>query len=126
MNLSSNHARNWLRLEGLAVCVLCLFLYEAFSSPWSLFAVGFFAPDLSLLGYIRGAKTGALIYNLGHTYSVPLVLLAGAFIMDIHLDWARNMALIWSAHIGFDRALGYGLKYPSGYSDTHVGTIGVK
>ncbi|MCS4316879.1 hypothetical protein M2407_001178 [Serratia sp. BIGb0234] len=35
-------------------------------------------------------------------------------------------ALIWGAHIGFDRALGYGLKYASGFADTHLGGLGRK
>jgi hypothetical protein len=34
------------------------------------------------------------------------------------------IAMIWLAHIGFDRALGYGLKYASGFGFTHLGRIG--
>ncbi|MFP5406506.1 MAG: DUF4260 family protein, partial [Gammaproteobacteria bacterium] len=29
-----------------------------------------------------------------------------------------TLALVWAAHIGADRALGYGLKYGSGFGDT--------
>jgi hypothetical protein len=35
-----------------------------------------------------------------------------------------SLATIWIAHIGFDRALGYGLKYGSGFTHTHLGRIG--
>jgi hypothetical protein len=37
-----------------------------------------------------------------------------------------SIAMIWLAHIGFDRALGYGLKYSVGFGFTHLGRIGAK
>ena len=33
------------------------------------------------------------------------------------------VALIWTAHIGFDRMLGYGLKDVSGFKKTHLQRI---
>jgi hypothetical protein len=30
------------------------------------------------------------------------------------------VALIWFAHIGMDRTVGYGLKYPTSFKDTHL------
>ena len=30
------------------------------------------------------------------------------------------VALIWTSHITFDRLLGYGLKYPTFFKDTHL------
>ena len=35
-------------------------------------------------------------------------------------ETAAKVALIWLAHIGMDRLLGYGLKYPSAFKDTHL------
>jgi len=35
-----------------------------------------------------------------------------------------SLAMIWLAHIGFDRAQGYGLKYGAGFGFTHLGRIG--
>jgi hypothetical protein len=35
-----------------------------------------------------------------------------------------RVALIWAAHIGMDRALGYGLKETSGFTRTHLGRVG--
>ncbi|MGZ8984451.1 MAG: DUF4260 family protein [Methylotenera sp.] len=32
--------------------------------------------------------------------------------------------VVWCAHIGFDCALGYGLKYSTGFYFTHLGIIG--
>jgi hypothetical protein len=87
-----------------------------------LFALLFFAPDLSFLAYFISPRIGAIAYNLVHTTLAPLALLALAI-------WLQNpaslsIALIWLAHIGADRALGYGLKYATDFSDTHLGRIG--
>jgi hypothetical protein len=30
------------------------------------------------------------------------------------------VALIWFAHISMDRTVGYGLKYPTSFKDTHL------
>jgi len=35
-------------------------------------------------------------------------------------ETATQIALVWLAHIGFDRFFGYGLKYPTGFKDTHL------
>jgi hypothetical protein len=115
-------AAAWLRLEGLAALVLTSALYAQHGSGWVLFAVLFLAPDLALLGYLRGARAGALVYNLAHTYAAPLLLAAAAVVLGRSEGVA--LALIWGAHIGLDRALGYGLKLPSGFRDTHLGRIG--
>jgi hypothetical protein len=61
---------------------------------------------------------GALVYNVGHTYALPLAL--GAIGAGLSNALVGAVALIWSAHIGMDRALGYGLKQPSGFYDTHL------
>jgi hypothetical protein len=35
-----------------------------------------------------------------------------------------GLGAIWLAHIGMDRALGYGFKLSTGFRDTHLGQIG--
>ena len=114
--------RTWLRLEGLAVLVASLFFYRQQSASWLLFAVLFLAPDLSMLGYIAGPRIGAAAYNIVHSYLLPLIFLFVA-VLTAH-STLIPYALIWTAHIGFDRLLGYGLKYPSAFGDTHLGRIG--
>jgi hypothetical protein len=89
---------------------------------WGLFALLFLVPDLSMLGYLRGARVGAVAYNVVHTYVGPALLAATAFLWLGPL-WL-GIALIWSAHIGLDRLLGYGLKLPTGFESTHLGPIG--
>jgi hypothetical protein len=35
-----------------------------------------------------------------------------------------SLGLIWCAHIGLDRAIGYGLKYGASFGHTRLGRIG--
>jgi hypothetical protein len=114
--------RSLLRLEGVALGCAAIAFYAASGASWALFAVLLLAPDLSLLAYLAGPLPGALAYNALHTTTGPLLLgLAGLFMTSPIAD---SLALIWLAHIGIDRALGYGLKYTSGFGFTHLGRIG--
>jgi hypothetical protein len=122
MNASPARAVLWLRLEGLTALTLSVLLYTYHGQGWLLFGILLLAPDLSMLGYMRGPRIGAVVYNLFHSYTAPLLLAASA-----HLGgWpsALAVALIWVAHIGLDRMLGYGLKLPTSFRDTHLGQIG--
>ncbi len=111
-----------LRLEGAVVFAAGLVAYRLSGASWGLFALTFFLPDLAMLGYLRGPRVGALCYNLAHTYVVP-ALLAGLLLL---LDRELTAAIIWAAHIGFDRAAGYGLKHATAFRDTHLGQIGAR
>lgn len=112
-----------LRLEGLGLLILAVMLYANSGLSWLLFAVLFLAPDLSFLGYLAGPRVGAFIYNLAHDTLGPVLLVIGGYMFAAH-SYVLAAALIWLAHIGFDRALGYGLKYAAGFSYTHLGRIG--
>ena len=107
-----------LHVEGAVIAVAAVALYFHLDYPWWLLVVLALAPDLSMLGYAAGPVAGSLAYDLSHTYSIPVALgvvgvLAGA-------DVPVQVALIWITHIGVDRAIGYGLKYPTGFKDTHL------
>lgn len=111
-----------LRAEGAALLVVAALLYGRTGASWWLFAVLFLAPDLSFLGFLGGPRLGAIVYNAAHTLIGPAALgLAGLLFADTLLT---ALALIWAAHIGFDRLLGYGLKYAAGFTFTHLGRIG--
>jgi hypothetical protein len=110
----------WLRLEGLVVLVLAVYLYARSGHSWGVFAGLFLLPDISFAGYLAGPRVGAAVYNVAHSYVGPLVLGVALLTTGASLMWT----LIWAAHVGFDRALGYGLKYPSAFADTHLGRIG--
>ena len=114
--------RTLLRTEGLLLLVATVALYARFDGGWGLFALLFLAPDLSFAGYLLGPRIGALAYNMMHSTVGPLTLAAVSLVFDQHLILA--LALIWLAHIGFDRALGYGLKQARGFGFTHLGPIG--
>jgi hypothetical protein len=114
--------RTLLRLEGLTLFAVMILLYTLGTGPWWLFVVLFLAPDLSFAAYLAGPKVGAIAYNAAHSYLAPMALMAAGFGMNWPL--ALSIAMIWLAHIGFDRALGYGLKYFAGFSFTHLGRIG--
>jgi hypothetical protein len=110
-----------LHAEGLAVLIGAILVYRHLHASWALFALLFLAPDLFMLGYVFGAKTGAVLYNLGHTYLAPILVLALAWL--IPCPWLLPAAVIWAAHIGFDRLLGYGLKYGDGFKSTHLARV---
>ena len=112
--------RVWLRLEGIAAFLLATTVFAHIGGSWLVFAVLFFAPDISFAGYLAGPRVGAAVYNLAHSYVGPLVLAATMLSVGTGL----TLALVWAAHIGLDRALGYGLKYSTAFSDTHLGRIG--
>jgi hypothetical protein len=111
-----------LRLEGLTLFAGMVMLYWAWDGSWLVFALLFFVPDLSFLAYLSDARFGALVYNAAHSYMAPVALLTLGFGLASPLT--LSIALIWLAHIGIDRALGYGLKYSAGFGFTHLGRIG--
>ncbi len=107
-----------LRLEeaGLLIATVAAYYYLHFS--WVLFAALFLAPDLFMLGYLMNPRVGAALYNLAHTLVGPLAMLA--FALSTHRTLLLAIAIIWAAHIVFDRLLGFGLKYPTQFKDSHL------
>ena len=103
-----------LHLEGGAVLALSLWLYARSGASWGLFALLVLAPDLAMLGYLAGPRAGAVVYNAAHAYVWPVLLYALGQV---------PLALIWAAHVGGDRLLGFGLKYPTGFQDTHLAKV---
>lgn len=96
--------------------------YAVSGANWWLFAILLLAPDLSMLAYAGGPRIGAYIYNACHSTVGALALLAGGYVAGAAAP--VSLGLIWLAHIGMDRALGYGLKETSAFRDTHLGRIG--
>jgi hypothetical protein len=110
--------RYLLHLEGASILFLAIFLYRAGHFRWWLFAVLILAPDLIMLGYLWNVRIGSALYNLVHTLSAPVLLLVAS--QFVHSGALLPLCLIWIAHIGMDRMLGYGLKYPTQFNDTHL------
>jgi hypothetical protein len=111
-----------LRLEGLTLFAGMVLLYWIWGGSWWVFVILFLAPDLSFIAYLSDPRTGAIVYNAAHSYMAPVALLTTGFATGEPLT--LSLAMIWLAHIGIDRALGYGLKYQTGFAFTHLGRIG--
>jgi hypothetical protein len=107
-----------LRIEELCLLIAAIALNSHLHFSWLLFAVLFLAPDLFLLGYLANPRVGAALYNAGHFLFVPLCLFAVA--CAAHRPLPMAVAILWFSHIAFDRLLGYGLKYPARFKDTHL------
>jgi hypothetical protein len=107
-----------LHLEGACILAFTVALYRAGHFRWWTFAALLLAPDLAMLGYLANVKIGAALYNLVHTEAGPILLLLVC--VAVPLPVLQPYALIWLAHLGMDRMLGYGLKYPTRFKDTHL------
>jgi len=107
-----------LHLEGAAVFGIGLVAYRWNHGGWPEFFLLFLAPDESMFGYLVSPRVGAVTYNSVHTYVGPLALAAWSVWAD--RPAALLLSLIWLAHIGLDRMLGFGLKYPTRFKDTHL------
>jgi hypothetical protein len=107
-----------LQIEGALILLATILFYRHLHASWLLFAVLFLAPDLVMLGYLVGVRIGAACYNFGHTYLTPAALIAICFLTAKPI--LLPVATIWIGHIGFDRMLGFGLKYPTRFNDTHL------
>lgn len=110
------------RLEGVAVFAASVVLFAWSAQSWWWFALLLLAPDLSMVGYLNGPRLGAIIYNLGHAMIWPLALLTAGIIGE--RPGLVAAGAIWLAHIGMDRALGFGLKHSDSFQNTHLGIIG--
>ena len=107
-----------LHIEGAVILAVSILLYWGSDGSWWLFLLLLFAPDLSMVGYLTGPRIGAMIYNTFHNYLLPALLAGIGWLIASGL--LLHLALIWFAHIGLDRLLGYGLKYTTDFKDTHL------
>ena len=110
------------RAEGLAILAASIYFYFRQKGSIWMFLLLLLVPDICMIGYLWGNKVGAVVYNLGHTLVLPILLLVAGVILQQNL--VVLLSLIWLAHIGMDRALGYGLKSTEGFKHTHLGVIG--
>jgi hypothetical protein len=118
----TGNVRQVLRLEALAILVAATSAYFVSGGSAWLFAVLFFAPDLSFVAYAVNARVGAIVYNMMHTYALAVLLGGAGWLLGMDVLW--HIALILTAHAAFDRSLGYGLKYASAFGHTHLGIVG--
>jgi Domain of unknown function (DUF4260) len=114
--------RRWLRLEGATLVVGALIAFSTTHQAWWLVPLTILVPDFLAAGYLRGMRIGASVYNLAHATPLPALMIGLAWWRAAPIVLA--LGLVWLAHIGVDRVLGYGLKYNDGFQHTHLGWIG--
>ena len=114
--------RPWLRAEGLASFAAGLAGFLFLGLPWWAFALLLIVPDISMVGYLRGPRVGAILYNVVHNLATGVAVAGiGLAIGSVAL---AAVGAILVAHSGMDRIAGYGLKFPDSFHDTHLGRIG--
>ena len=111
-----------LRAEGGVILAVAAAVFGQTGVSWWWFGGLLLLPDLAMLGYLGGPRLGAACYNAAHTYAGPAAL--GALAVANGWWLGLGIALTWTAHVGLDRLLGYGLKRPTAFGDTHLGRIG--
>lgn len=112
-----------LKLEELAMFLLAVLMFQqqCALSFWWFFGC-LLLPDVSMVGYVAGPKTGAYIYNFFHHKAVALlVYFTGTWFASEIVTFA---GIILFAHSCMDRLFGYGLKFVTDFKDTHLGRIG--
>lgn len=114
--------RKWLRFEGFAALAAGLIVYAVSGGSWLLLVPLILLPDISVVGYLAGPRWGAVGYNLMHTWAPGFLALGIGFWLGSSIALVVGAVLI--AHVGMDRALGYGLKLPTSFQETHLGRIG--
>lgn len=109
-------------IEEVAMFLLAIFAFSYLNYSWWVFPALLLLPDLSMLGYIFNTKVGAILYNVFHHKALAVLI----FILGLHFLWpmVELTGIMLFAHSSMDRALGYGLKYFTGFNDTHLGKIG--
>jgi hypothetical protein len=107
-----------LRLEGLTILIGAIALYASQGYSGLAFVLLILVPDLSTVGYLVNTQVGSYLYNAAHFYTLPALLIALGLMGSAPL--AIQLGLIWFAHIGMDRVVGYGLKYPNSFKETHL------
>lgn len=120
----SENINRTLKLEEAGQFLLSLYLFSLLDYSWWVLPACLLLPDLSMVGYLGGAKTGARLYNLFHNKFVAILVLIAGFWWSI--PWLALAGVILLGHSAMDRMLGYGLKLDAGFEHTHLGRIGKK
>ncbi|WP_129713900.1 DUF4260 domain-containing protein [Pedobacter sp. SYP-B3415] len=111
-------------LEEAGMFLACMLLFSRLEYNWWLFPACLLLPDLSMVAYAFGPRSGAWIYNLFHHKLVAIFLGCLGWYTDIGL--LKFAGILLFAHSSMDRMLGYGLKYNDSFLNTHLGLIGQK
>jgi len=110
--------QNTVKGEGLFVMLLSVYLFNTLDVSWLVFVLLILSPDIFMVGYLKNKKLGAQLYNIGHSYITSVILIMVGLVFNYQLITA--IGIIFSAHTGLDRFLGFGLKYETHFKETHI------
>ena len=113
---------NLIKLEQIALFVFAIFLFSRTDYAWWWFLALILLPDISMVGYLSGPRTGSILYNTFHHQALAIIALCLGWQMEY--DWLFLAGIILLGHSSMDRIFGYGLKYPDAFKHTHLGWIG--
>lgn len=116
--------KNVLKLEEAALFGTCLYALSVYDAPWWWYLLLLLGPDISMLGYLGGNRTGAAVYNLFHHKGLAAAVFAAGFLL--HDPLLEVTGIVLFGHSSMDRMFGYGLKTAEGFRYTHLGMIGRK
>ncbi|WP_045690626.1 DUF4260 domain-containing protein [Hymenobacter sp. AT01-02] len=111
-----------LKTEELAEAFLALVVFASLPYAWWVLPATFLLPDLSMIGYVAGPRVGAFCYNVAHHKALAVVVGVVGWWLGLPVLMLAGTVLLF--HSDFDRMLGYGLKYMTGFQDTHLGRVG--
>jgi hypothetical protein len=110
-----------IRIENGLAFAISFFIYMQLDFPIWVFFVFLLVPDITMIGYVINKKIGAVVYNFGHSFILPLLLVV--CYLYFSKDYLLIISIIWLAHIFMDRLLGFGLKYNDSFNKTHIQRI---
>ncbi|MFN2438240.1 MAG: DUF4260 domain-containing protein [Chitinophagaceae bacterium] len=112
-----------IQLEEAAMSGISIYALYLLKVEWWFYLLLLFAPDVSMIGYVAGNKTGAITYNLFHHKAIAIFLFMIGLVNQIWM--LQVIGTILFGHSSLDRILSYGLKYFTGSKYTHLGEIGL-
>lgn len=107
--------------EEAAMFGLSIYIFNQTHFAWWWYLLLIFTPDLGMLGYLAGNKTGAFTYNLLHHKAIAIVILCLGWYLSS--EWTELAGIIMFGHSSIDRVLGYGLKFTDSFHHTHLGWL---
>ena len=113
-----------LKTEELAEALFTLAVFASLPYAWWVLPATFLLPDLSMVGYLAGPRVGAFCYNFAHHKAVAWAVGIGGWWLGQPVLLLAGTVLLF--HSAVDRLLGYGLKYATGFRDTHLGHVGAE
>ena len=102
------------------IAIYFLTIYNLGLSFW-IWLLLFFTPDIGMLGYLANTRAGAVVYNLFHHKGIALLLAVLGYYF--HNDIITAAGILLFGHSSFDRAMGFGLKYPDSFKHTHLDSL---